>query len=79
LFALVYNLGNLLRRLALPQCVKHGSLTASREKLVRIGAKLVTHARYVMFQMAQVAIPRRLFKLILRQISRLAPLALAPT
>jgi hypothetical protein len=79
LFALAYNLGNFLRRLALPQSVKHWSLTTLREKLVKIGAKVVTHARYVTFQMAEVAIPRRLFKLILRRISRLGPLAPAPT
>jgi len=79
LFALAYNLGNFLRRLALPQSVKHWSLTTLREKLVKIGAKVVTHARYVTFQMAEVAIPRRLFRTILRRIARLRPLAPAPT
>jgi len=79
LFALAYNLGNFLRRLALPQSVKHWSLTTLREKLVKIGAKVVAHARYVTFQMAETAIPRRLFKLILGRISRLGPLAPAPT
>jgi hypothetical protein len=79
LFALAYNLGNFLRRLALPRSVKHWSLTTLREKLVKIGAKVVTHARYVTFQMAEVAIPQRLFKTILRRISRLGPLAPAPT
>jgi hypothetical protein len=47
--------------------------------MVKIGAKVVTHARYVTFQMAEVAIPRRLFKTILRRISRLAPLKPVPT
>ncbi len=79
LFALPYNLGNFLRRLALPQSVKHWSLTTLREKLVKIGAKVVTHARYVTFQMAEVAISQRLFEAILRRISRLGPLAPAPT
>ena len=79
LFALAYNLGNFLRRLALPRSVKHWSLTTLREKLVKIGAKVVTHARYVTFQMAEVAISRQLFKTILRRISRLGPLAPAPT
>ena len=79
LFALAYNLGNFLRRLALPQSVKHWSLTTLREKLIKIGAKVVTHARYVTFQMAEVAIPRRLFKAILGRISRLGPLLPAPT
>ncbi len=57
LFALAYNLGNFLRRLALPTGVKHWSLTTLREKLIKIGAKVVRRARYVTFQMAEVAIP----------------------
>jgi hypothetical protein len=73
LFALAYNLANFLRRLALPAGVEHWSLTTLREKLVKIGAKVVKHARYVVFQLAEVAIPRRLFATILRRISRLSP------
>jgi hypothetical protein len=53
LFALAYNLGNFLRRLALPQSVKHWSLITLREKLVKIGAKVVSSSRYVVFQMAE--------------------------
>jgi len=71
LFALAYNLGNFLRRLALPQSVQHWSLTTLREKLIKIGAKIVRHARYVTFQMAEVAIPRKLFRTILQRIARL--------
>jgi hypothetical protein len=71
LFALAYNLGNFLRRLALPWSVKHWSLTTLREKLIKIGAKVVTHARYVIFQMAEVAVPKRLFRAILERIRRL--------
>lgn len=37
--------------------MKHWSLTTLREKLVKIRAKVVAHARYVTFQMAEVAIP----------------------
>ena len=77
LFALAYNLGNFLRRLVLPKGVKHWSLTTLREKLIKIGAKVVSHARYITFQMAEVAIPRHLFRTILRRIRRLAP-AMAP-
>ncbi len=73
LFALAYNLGNFLRRLALPEGVEHWSLTTLREKLVKIGAKVVRHARYIVFQMAEVAIPPRLFATILRRIGRLCP------
>ena len=55
---MAYNLGNFLRRLALPRSVKHWSMTTLRERLVKIGAKVVIHARYVTFQMAEVAIPQ---------------------
>ena len=47
------------------------SLTTLREKLIKIGAKIVRHARYVTFQMAEVAIPRKLFRAILQRIARL--------
>jgi len=71
LFALAYNLGNFLRRLALPRSVKYWSLTTLREKLIKIGAKVVTHSRYVIFQMAEVAVPEKLFRAILERIARL--------
>ena len=71
LFALAYNLGKFLRRLALPRSVKHWSLTTLREKLIKIGAKVVRHAKYITFQMAEVAIPRRLFVSILDKIAQL--------
>jgi hypothetical protein len=79
LFALAYNLGNFLRRLALPRSVKHWSLTTLREKLIKIGAKVITHARCVVFQMAEVAIPQRLFDDILQRIRRLGSPLPAPT
>ena len=65
---LAYNLGNFLRRLALPPSVKHWTLTTLRDKLVKIGSKIVHHARYVMFQLAEVAVPRRLYRAILDRI-----------
>ena len=68
LFALAYNLGNFVRRLALPRSVKHWSLTTLREKLIKIGAKVVSHSRYITFQLAEVAVPRNLFKAILYRI-----------
>ncbi len=73
LHALAYNLGNFMRTLALPDAVKQWSLTTLREKLVKIGAKIIRHGRYVIFQMAEVAIPRDLFADILRRIDRLRP------
>jgi len=69
--ALAYNLGNFLRTLALPHAFAHRSLTSLREKLVKIGAKAVSHGRYVVFQMAEVAVPRELFREILRLIEGL--------
>ena len=71
LFALAYNLGNFLRRLVLPKGVKHWSLTTLREKLIKIGAKVIVHSRYVVFQMAEVAVPRKLFAAILERVQRL--------
>jgi hypothetical protein len=57
--------------LALPREVEHWSLTTIREKLVKIGAEVVAHGRYVTFQMAEVAVLRDLFRDILRRIDRL--------
>ncbi len=73
LFALAYNVGNFLRRLALPKSIKDWSLRTMREKLVKIGAKVVKHARYVTFQMAEVLVSRSLFYEILERIQRLKP------
>ena len=73
LHALTYNLANFMRTLALPEAIKHWSLTSLREKLVKIGAKVVRHGRYVIFQMAEVAVPKELFQKILRLIAELRP------
>jgi hypothetical protein len=72
LFALAYNLGNFLRRLAVPKPVRHWSLTTLREKLIKIGAKVTRHSKYVTFQLAEVAVTRNLFAAILNRIARLA-------
>jgi hypothetical protein len=72
LFALAYNLGNFLRRLALPKPVRHWSMTTLREKLIKIGAKVTRHSKYVFFQLAEVAVTRNLFAAILDRIARLA-------
>jgi hypothetical protein len=73
LHALAYNLANFLRTLALPEEIEHWSLTTLREKLVKIGARIVRHGRYIVFQLAEVAAPRALFAKILRRIDRLRP------
>jgi hypothetical protein len=79
LFALAYNLANFLRTLALPDAVAQWSLSTLREKLVKIGARIVRHGRYVVFQLAEVAVTRSLFAAILRRIERLRgpPVAVA--
>src|SRR3984893_11850837 len=53
------------------------SLTSLREKLVKIGAKFVAHGRYMTFQMAEVAVPRDLFRRILQMIHGLRPRRMA--
>jgi len=65
------SLGNFVRRLALPPSVKHWSLRTLWEKLIKIKAKVVTHARYAIFQMAEVAVPQWLFRAIMERIRRL--------
>ena len=79
LFALAYNLANFLRSLALPDEVAPWSLSTLREKLVKIGARIVRHGRYAIFQLAEVAVPRALFAEILRRISRLRGSPVAAT
>jgi hypothetical protein len=63
LHALAYNLGNFMRT--------PWSLTSLREKLIKIGAKVVSHGRYTTFQMAEVAVPREMFADILSLIAGL--------
>ena len=46
-------------------------LSALREKLIKIGAKVVHHAKYITFQMAEVAIPRKMFQAMLKRVERL--------
>src|ERR1700726_2899578 len=69
--ALAYNLGNFMRTLAMPQTAEPWSLTSLREKLIKIGAKVVSHGRYTTFQKAEVAVPRQMFQEILMLIARL--------
>jgi hypothetical protein len=71
LYALAYNLGNFMRTLALPETTEPWSLTSLRERLIKIGAKVVSHGRYVTFQLAEVAVSRQMFAEILSLIARL--------
>ena len=70
LHALAYNLANFMRTLALPRAMAHWSLTTLREKLVKIGAMMVRHGRYITFQLAEVAVSGRMFGQILARIAR---------
>ena len=71
LFVLAYNLGNFLRRLALPRKIKRWSLRSLLTRFIKIGAKVVRHSRYVTFQMAEVAISKKIFTEILYRIDQL--------
>jgi hypothetical protein len=71
LHALAYNLGNFMRTLAMPKTAQPWSLTSLREKLIKIGAKVVSHGRYVTFQVAEVTVSRQMFADILSLIARL--------
>jgi hypothetical protein len=71
LHVLAYGLGNFMRTLALPKAAEPWSLSSLRGKLIKIGAKVVRHGRYVTFQMAEIAVPQQMFADILMLIARL--------
>ena len=71
LFIMAYNPGNLLHRLGLPKAVEGWSLRSLQVKLIKMGGRIVRHARRIVFQRADVAVPRELFAAILEHISRL--------
>ncbi len=68
LFILAYNLANFMRTLALPRAISQWSLMTLQNKLIKIGAKVVRHARYVTFHMAEVTVARELFSAILERL-----------
>jgi hypothetical protein len=59
--------------MVLPKPIQGWTLTTLREKLIKIGAKVVARAKYLTFQLAEVAVPRKLFARILERIARLCP------
>jgi hypothetical protein len=73
LFVLAYNLGNFLRRLCLPKAINDWSLRSLQVKLIKMGGRIVRHARRVVFQLAEVAVSRDLFAAILERIAWLCP------
>jgi hypothetical protein len=55
--------------------VKDWSLRSLQVKLVKIGGRLVRHARRLVFQLAEVAVPREVFQEVLERIGGLCPVA----
>jgi Transposase DDE domain group 1 len=62
-----------MRTLAMPKTAEPWSLTSLREKLIKIGANVVAHGRYITSQMAEVAVSRQMVAEILSLIGRLRP------
>jgi Transposase DDE domain group 1 len=56
---------------ALLRSIRSWNLTTLREKLVKVGANVLTHAKYIVFQLAKVAGHRQLFAAIVERIGRL--------
>lgn len=71
LFGLAYNLANFMRTLALPKSIQHWSLTTLRDRLIKIGARMISHAGYHIFQMAEVCINASIFEQILNNLPML--------
>ena len=71
LSVIAYNLGNLWRRLVLPQRVEKWSLTSLQQRLVKTGGRLIKHARYYWLLLAESHLTRRLFDAMVRRISAL--------
>ena len=55
----------------MPKTAEPWSLTSVRERLIKIGAKVIGHGRYVVFQMAEVGVSQQMFRDILGLIARL--------
>jgi hypothetical protein len=78
LHALAYNLANFLRTLVLPDAIADWSLTSLRDRMIKIGAKAIRHARSIILQMAEVAVPHDLWREMLATIAALKAKARAP-
>ena len=78
LHALAYNMANFLRTLVLPTSIADWSLTSLRDRMIKIGAKAVRHARSMILQLAEVAVPRDLWAQMLATIAALKAKAQAP-
>ena len=69
--ALAYNLATFLRCIELPAAMAEWSLTSLQLKLIKIGARVVRHARAITFQLAEAAITGLMVRAILAAIRRL--------
>jgi len=68
LFVLAYNLGNFL-----PRQMETWSLTSLKERVIKVGARMVKHARMLVFQMAEVSMTRGMLAEILKRVRQLEP------
>jgi hypothetical protein len=73
LFIMAYNMGNIFRTLVLPEEIANWSLRTIQLKLIKIGGRLIRHARYYYMLLAEVTIKECLWKSIMRNISQLCP------
>ncbi|MDI6788699.1 MAG: transposase, partial [Planctomycetota bacterium] len=73
LFIMAYNPGNFLRTLALPEGIKHWSLRSVQLKVIKIGGRLIKHARYYCMLLAETVLNEKLFSGLLNNIRRLCP------
>ena len=71
LHALAYNLATFLRCIELPEAMANWSLTSLQLKLIKIGARVVRHARTITYQLAEVAVTGPMVLAILTTIHRL--------
>ena len=60
-----------MRRLVLPESMKHWSLTSLQARMIKTGGRLVRHARRLVFQLAEVLVSREMLCGILERIGRL--------
>lgn len=71
LFALARNLRNFMRRFTFLKEVSHWSLRSIQLKLIKIGAKVISHSRRITLRMVEVDVPEALFAAPLERIRRL--------
>ena len=72
LFLMVYDKGNFFRTLVLPDGIKDWSLRTIQLKLIKIGGRLIRHARYYYMLLAEVSIKERLWGSIMDNIRQLS-------